>query len=122
MTLCVATQFRPVEVEAAADLGTGQADRTGAGVASDPCPAQGEHPAAEPVGVQWPPAGMFELASVQSDESQPGTLGEDTFLQETVTQQETDIGGEVARSSRPVILAPPKPQPVPIRVSRAPPA
>jgi hypothetical protein len=65
---------------------------------------------------------MFELASVQSDESQPGTLGEDTFLQEAVTQLEAHIGGEVCQIKSAGDPGPPKPQPVRIRVSRAPPA
>ena len=94
----VVVQARPVAFEAAADVGThqadratAQADRTGAGVAGDRCPGEGEHAASEPVGGQRRLGGMFEPASGQADESQPGTPGEDALLQQAISQLKVDI-------------------------------
>jgi hypothetical protein len=125
----IAVQVRPIAFEAAADVGAGQADRTttqadrvGGGVAGDRCPGQSEHAAGEPVGGQRRLGGMFEPASGQADESQPGTPGEDALLQKAIFQLKVDIRSEVLQIKPTGDPGPPKPQPMRIRVSHQPPA
>ena len=91
------------------------------GVADDPCPAQVEHAAGEPVGVQGWLGGVFELASGQADGSQAGIPGEDAFLQEAICQLKVDIRGEVLQVKPAGDPGPPKPQPMRIGVGREPP-
>ena len=117
----VVAQVRPVAVELAADVGAEQADRAVVGVADDRCPAQDQHAAGEPGGVQGWLGGVFELASGQADEGQAGIPGEDAFLQEAIGQLEVDIRGEVFQVKPTGDPGPPKPQPMRIRVGREPP-
>ena len=102
-------------------MGAEQADRADVGVADDRCPAQVEHAAGEPVGVQGWLGGVFESASGQADESQAGIPGEDAFLKEAIGQLEVDIRSEVFQVKPAGDPGPPKPQPMRIGVGREPP-
>ena len=86
---------RCVTVKAALNAGALQADRTRAGVAGDPCSAQVERAASEPVSGQRRLVGMLDLASSQADEAQPGTPGEYATLKEAIFQLKVDIRGDV---------------------------
>ena len=115
----VVAQARPGAVNAAADIGAEQADRTGVGMADDPGPAQVEHPAGEPLGVQGWLFGVFELASGQADRSQACIPGEHAFLKKASSQLKADLRREVRHISL-ADPSPPKPQSMRIRVGREP--